>query len=439
MRAVIGFLIAAVIVIGVAWSISILPGTWSATIGATSLHASTPVALTLLAAVFLVLYVIIRLLAGLVSMPRRLRRRQARVNRARGDRAVTRTLVALAAGDPTAARQEAFRSRRLLGDTPLTLLLAAQAGRQFGRDDEADAALNQLAARQESAFLGLRGLLRQAIAREDWPAAAALARRAEAAQPGAPWLQEENKVLALRTGNWTEALRMAGPDTRAALAVAAADAEPNRQSAVRLARQAWKADPTLPAAVIAYARRLRDLGKSRAAENLMSRAWAVQPHPAIATEYLAPFKGKLDRTQAADRLASAKPADPESHLMQAQAALEAGLTGAARKHVQDAHSLGMNQRRLWLLAVDIADQDGDAAESKDSLRRAALADPDPVWRCAVCGTVHGDWRPVCDACNTPARIAWVQPDQHGTVLPALDGGQGQFPRLTAAQDVEGFT
>ena len=439
MRAVIGFLIVAVIVVGIAWGISILPGTWSATIGGTSLQATTPVALTLLAAVFLVFYIVIRLLAGLVSMPRRLRRRQARVNRNRGDRAVTRALVALAAGDPAAARQEAGRSRRLLGDTPLTLLLAAQAGRQFGRDDEADAALNQLAARQDAAFLGLRGLLRQAVERKDWPAATALVRRAEAAQPGAPWLQEEKRVVALQTGDWKEALRMAAPDTRAALAVAAADAEPNQQAAVRLARDAWKADPTLPAAVIAYARRLRELGKSRAAEDLMSRAWAAQPHPAIAAEYLAPFKGKLDRTQAADRLANAKPADPESHLMQAQAALEAGLTGAARKHVQAAQALGMNQRRLWLLAADIADHDGDAAESQDALRRAALADPDPVWRCGACGTVHGDWHPVCDACNTPAQITWVQPDQHGTVLPVSGRGQGQLPRLTAAQDVEGFT
>jgi len=439
MRTVLGFLIVAIIVIGIAWGVSILPGTWSATIGATSLQVSTPVALTLLAAVFLVLYFIIRLLAGLVSMPRRLRRRQARVNRNRGDRAVTRALVALAAGDPAAARQEAGRSRRLLGDTPLTLLLAAQAGRQFGRDDEADAALNQLAGRQDAAFLGLRGLLRQAIAREDWPAAAALARRAEAAQPGAPWLQEENRVLALRTGNWTEALRMSGPDTRAALAVAAADAEPNLQVAVRLAQKAWKADPKLPAAVIAYARRLRELGKSRAADDLMSRAWAVQPHPAIAAEYLRSHKGKLDRAQAASRLVNAKPSDPESHLMQAQAALEADLTGQARKHVQAAQSLGMNQRRLWLLAADIADRDGNAAEMQDALRHAAMADPDPVWRCGACGTVHGDWRPVCDACNTPAQIAWVQPDQHGTVLPALGRSQGQLPRLTAPQDVEGFT
>lgn len=434
MRGVVTFLIVAAVVIALAWGVSILPGTWTADIAGTQFQAGTPAVLALLAAAFVVFYLVIRLLAGLFSLPRRVRRRNERTSRVRGDRAVTRTLVALAANDGDAARREADRTRRLIGDTPLTLLLAAQAGRQAGQEEEAAAAYRLLAERRDAPFLGLRGLLRQAIADEKWEEADSLARRAEAAYPGAQWLKDERRSLALRTGKWEDALRLSGPDSRAALAVAAAGAAPNAEAGLRLAKQAYDADPALAPAVVAYAARLRDMGKSRKAEDVMSRAWSAQPHPAIAAEYLRHHKETRDRLQSATRLANANPAHPESHLMQAQAALDAGLTADARKHIEAARATGFNQRRLWMLAADVAEHEHDVAAGQDALRHAASAGPDPVWRCGACGTVHGEWRPVCDACGTPGKVAWVEPDEHGTLLPP--SGQRQFPRLAATQDVE---
>ena len=230
MRGVITFLIVAAVVIALAWGVSILPGTWTADVAGTQFQAGTPAVLALLLAAFVVFYILIRLLAGLFALPRRLRRRNERTFRVRGDRAVTRTLVALAANDGEAARREADRTRRLIGDTPLTLLLAAQAGRQSGQEEEAGAAYRLLAERRDAPFLGLRGLLRQAIADEKWEEADSLARRAEAAYPGAQWLKDERRSLALRTGKWEDALRLSGPDSRAALAVAAAGAAPNAEA-----------------------------------------------------------------------------------------------------------------------------------------------------------------------------------------------------------------
>ena len=437
MRAVILFLIVAALVIAAAWGVSILPGTWSASIGDTQFQTTTPFVLLLVAALFVVFYIVVRLLGLLVSAPRRLRRRQARVDRVRGDRAITRTLVALAASDNDAARREADRTRRLIGDTPLTLLLAAQASRQAGDEEEAAQAYRLLAERRDAPFLGLRGLLRRAVADENWEEAHSLARRAEAAYPGAKWLREERRTLALRTQSWEEALRLSGPAERAALAVAAADAAPNADAGLRLAAQAYKAEPTLAPAVVAYAARLREMGKSRKAEDLMSRAWAAHPHPSLAAEYLRHQPGLRDRVQAAARLANANPGHPESRLMQARVALEAGQAAEARKHIEAARASGFNQRRLWMLAADVAEHENDVAAGQDALRHAAQASPDPIWRCGTCGTVHGEWHPVCDACGTPGGIAWVEPDEHGTLLPP--SGQRQFPRLAKTEDVEGIT
>src|SRR6185437_8366688 len=201
------------------------------------------VALGLLAG-FVLLYVLFRLLGAAVRLPRTLRARRAARNRRAGDAAQTRTLLALAAGETGEARREASRARRLLGDTPTTLLLAAEAGRIASRTDEAETAFRALADRPDAAFLGLRGLLRQAVEREDWTEASVLARQAEATQPGAAWLRRERARLAVRAGDWSDALALADPDApKAALAAAAADAESDQGKATRLAHKAWKEDP----------------------------------------------------------------------------------------------------------------------------------------------------------------------------------------------------
>jgi HemY protein len=422
MRAVLGLTVLAAAAIALAWWVAGLPGTVSATIGDTTLSTSSPVALVLLALLFLVLYFAVRALAALTRVPRAARRSRMRRNRIRGNHAVTRALVALAASDPDAAQREAGRSRRLLGDTPLTLLLTAQADRQAGQEDAAAATFRQLAGRKDAAFLGLRGLMRQATAREDWAGAEELARQAEAVRPGARWLQEERRTLALRTGNWADALRLSGPNLRAPLAVAAAETERDPATALRYAKQAWTANPSLAPAAIAYANRLRAVGKDSKGNEVLRRSWATQPHPDVATAYLGDLSDKQDRLRAANGLAQQNANHPESHLLQAQAALDAGMTKDALRHIKAVRAAGLNQRRVWVLLADIADQEGHGNEAQDALRHVAAADPDPFWRCAACGTAHGRWQPVCDACNTPGEINWVQPSQDAVArqVPLLD-------------------
>jgi len=239
-------------------------------------------------------------------------------------------------------------------------------------------------------------------------------------QPGARWLQEERRTLALRTENWADALRLSGPKLRAPLAVAAAETERDPATALRYAKQAWTANPSLAPAAVAYANRLRAAGKGSRGNEVLRRA--TQPHPDVATAYLADLSDKQDRLRAANGLAQQNANHPESHLLQAKAALDAGMTTEALRHIKAVRAAGLNQRRVWVLLADIADQEGHGNEAQDALRHVATADPDPFWRCAACGTAHGRWQPVCDACNTPGEINWVQPSQDAVVrqVPLLD-------------------
>src|SRR5581483_12150876 len=139
--------------------------------------------------------------------------------------------------------------------------------------------------------------------------------------------------LALRSGAWKEALALAPADgPAAALGAAAADAASDPEEGRRLAKRAFEADPALPAAALAYARRLREAGKEGRAQDVLRRAWAANPQPELADFALRPLSDSLARVKAGASLVSGNRAHPESHLLLGRLSLEAGLTGEARRH-----------------------------------------------------------------------------------------------------------
>ena len=409
MRRILRVLIVAALVLGAAWYVAGLPGT--VTVRLDGLTIAAPTALAALAAtiLFVLLHFLVRGLTFLLRLPRHLRRWRDARHRRLGDQAATRAMVALAAGDADEARHHANRARRLLGDTAHSLLLTAQAARLAGRHDESEAALRALTARPETAFIGFRGLLRRATEAGAWEEAAALAQHAEAAHPGATWLRGERTRLALRGARWEEALALADAEApKAALGVGAAEAATDPARARQLARRAWREDPALAPAALAFATRLRAAGRERRAQAVIRRSWTLAPHPDLAAFALAPLTDKLARLQAAQALVADRPDQAEAHLLLAGLALEAGLTGEARRHAEAAREQGINQPRLWLLLARIAEAEGANPDvASEALRRAATADPDPAWHCAACHARAERWTPACPVCHAPGTLRWL--------------------------------
>ena len=411
MRRVLSLLVVAALAVALAWWIAALPGRVSFGVAGLIIEAKAGVALIGGLVLLAIILTVFRLLLGLLALPRRLRDWRAARRRRRGDAAVTAALLALAAADPAAARSHARRARDLLGDSAQTLLLDAEAARLAQRDGEAEAIYRRMADRPDAAFIGLRGLFRQAIGREDWTAAADLARRAEAAHPGAAWLREERTALAVRTGDWAQARALAAPADRIAYATAEAQAHIDPDQALALAKRAWTQERGFVPAALAYAERLRAAGKETRAQAVLTECWTQSPHPDLATSALAFTPNGLPQMAIATRLTAGAASHPESHFLLARVALAAGLTGEARRHAEAAHRAGMNQKRLWLLRADLERQThGETPESqaaqRDALLHAAAADPDPAWRCETCGATHANWHPACPACHAPGRLAW---------------------------------
>lgn len=426
MRAAIAVLLLLVIGVAGAMYLAELGGTVQIQVGDAWIGTSFPIALLLLALAFLVLHGLLVGIGALRRLPRRLREKRAMRRRADGDAAVTRALIALAAGTAEAARLEVRRARGYLGDTPQTLLLAAEAERLSGREEAAAEAFRSLAEREDARFLGLRGLLRQAMQKGDWEAAQALAREAEAIQPGAAWLREERAQLALHTHDWREALALSAPETpKPVLALAAAAQEPDPTKAAELERQAFQLDKGFAPAAIAHAARLREGGSPRRARAVLEEAWAAAPHPDLAEAYLVDEPDILMRVKAVEQLIRRNPEAAESRLLLARTALAAGLTGRARTALEALVASGEADRRAYLLLAELEEAEhGETAEARAAqsrwLRQAASAAPEPRWRCAHCSTEQPRWMPVCTSCGTVGQIGWTAP-----VRPAM-------PAATAA-------
>jgi HemY protein len=418
MRRALGLLILLGAVVALALWLAQLGGSVEIRVGDAWIGVSFSVALLLLIAAFVLLHGLLVLIAWAQRLPGRLRARRALRRRADGDAAVTRALVALAAGTANGARHEVRRARALLGDTPQTLLLAAEAERLAGREDAAAEVFSELAKREDARFLGLRGLLRQAMQREDWPEAKRLAREAELAQPGAAWLREERQLLASRTRDWREALALAPKGAPLApLALAAAAQEPDADRAAALERQAVQADPGFAPAAVAHAARLSAQGSPRRARAVLTEAWARAPHPDIGAAWIAAIEDPLARVKAVEDLVHGTREHPESRLLMAGTALAAGLTGRARSELEAlvaTHPAGGADRRAYLLLAELEEaEQGDTPEARGAqarwLRDASRAAPEPRWRCTNCGAEHAAWKPDCGHCGAAGTIAWSAP------------------------------
>jgi Uncharacterized membrane-bound protein len=318
---------------------------------------------------------------GLVSM--RTERRQRR-----GFEALSRGLVAVAAGDADAADKHAHRAARLLDDRPLTMLLQAQSAQLRGDDQAATKFFTAMRQQPETAFLGLRGLLSQAMKRNDWQQGLRLAEEAYRLNPKSEWLIHALYDLNKQAGRWVEAEALLDRSTTAKV-LAPADTAPERSEllyrmsleatgaeAIRYARKAFDIDPGHVGASARLARLLIAEGRHRKAVGVIERAWVKHPDLELAEVYWSATESTdaLKKVKAAQHLKLVNPDHPESRIAVAVAALEAQLWGEARSNLESIAGDDASPRVCRLMASLEEAEHGDAARARMWLLRAARED-----------------------------------------------------------------
>jgi len=405
------------------------------------IDTSAAVLAALLVAAVLLVWGIVATIGGFWRMPRHLRRRRAARRRRAGDAAVTRGLVALAAGDAVGAQREAARAAALLDGAPVPLLLAAEAAQQQGDGGTARQSFAKLLENPETELLGLRGLLTEALKSGDDTIARRVAERARQLQPASPWLAEKALALQAREGDWEAARATIGdaarrgalPVERARHArgvvlyelsrVAETGGDPRRAAALAARAQALLSDLAEPA--VHHARLLLAQKRQRAARRAIERAWGTAPHPDLARVYLDanPAADPLAQAAALQRLGAQNPDALESHLAIAEAALNARLWGEARRHLGLAAAAAPPagpSRRLCLMMARLEDgEPGEPKAARQWLERAAAAPPDQCYVCSHCNAADAEWQPLCQVCGSFDTFTWRVPERQPTRIPAF--------------------
>ncbi len=421
-----------IVLIGAAVALAVLianrPGEVQFTWQGYVIETSVGILLLVVAALMGVAALVYRFWRGLIRAPGALLRARSGSRRESGYRALTSGMVAVAAGDPDAARRFAKKADTLLHDPPLTMLLSAQAAQLTGDEQAATRHFEAMLERRETEFLGLRGLINQAMKRHDHVKALSLVDRARALRPSTPWVHAAAFELEVRQRKWDEAQKSLAAAVKAGAIDAAtgrrhkaailiersreAEATGDTAAAMEHAHRAAGLVPDFTPAVVREARLLARAGKAKQALRVLEKAWTQKPHPTLAEAFLEaapPDETALDQVQRLDRLHKLTPDAVELLPVLAESALAAQLWGAARGHLKRALATAPSRRICRLLSeLEIGEHD-DAAAARNWLTKAEEAPDDPAWVCNSCGTAHSLWTALCRHCGAFDTLAWRTP------------------------------
>ena len=409
------------------------------------------VLLVLVVIMVVVATVLYRLWRGVLGAPEDFLSRRQYKRREDGYRALALGMAAAAGGDREESKRLARRADALLQDPDLTRLLSAQAAALNGDEAAARRYFDALIENDETAFLGLTGLMRQAMADGDDARTLALAKRAHKIRSDSAFVVDTIFDLHTRRAEWPEAqatlfdavrrrvkteVEAVGQRTTifTARAIEAEGAGGFPEAAEFAAKALSSTADFVPAAVLS-ARTLERAGKARRAIRLLEDLWRRKPHPELIAAYLSlwPLQTPLERVKRVQHLTSANPSAPESCVAVAAAALDAKLWGEARRHLTALDDGEINVRVCRLMARLEQEEHGDSPASREWLERADSAPQDRTWTCEYCGAVAPEWSALCGNCSAFDTISWKQPPRVSflPLLPAKgamlteDDGEGQ--------------
>ena len=381
--------------------------------------------------------VLYRVFMWLRSSPARLGGAFTARKRSKGLEAISNGMVAIAAGDAREARLAAVEAEKHLAGEPMVLLLAAQAAELNEDDRAAGIYYDKLAARSDTEFLGLRGLIARAKADKDLDLALKHATRADELKPGTEWVLKDLFELSLKARQFDKADALLDRMTRGKASKSAkvkrlhavigyaraADkaAHNDKGEAKRLALLAHAFDATfVPASVLAIG--LMEAGRKR--DKLIHDAWSHAPHPDIAAAVKALVKDETPADwygRAKKTFAGLQPNHRETAMVLAKASFDAREWGNTRTYLDQAIKADPSAS-VYLLRANFEEKaNADAAAARKWILKSAEASQDPHWICDSCGRQETQWSSHCPACDSFDSQHWRKADiglQHSPVLEA---------------------
>lgn len=425
------FFIKVAVIVGVTVWIATRSGSVDINVMEYSMSIHAGVFFVALAFLFIVTLLLYRFVRAIVSVPKTLARYQEKDRRKRGYRALTRGLVAVAAGDVKKATQFSRQTRSLLpNENGLPVLLEAQAARLRGEDGLAQNRFQELMKDKDAAFLGIRGLMKSALDEGNMALALDYAQQAQKNYPKQGWILKMVYLLEVKNCRWNDALqtgRLAAKagslpqekivSDRIAIHLMRSDyefAKGDSRIAARELEKAYKLDPCFVPSAARMAEYYIQQNKKRKAIVAVEKAWSKNPHPELAEiwDELAPEQSDKNtnrRLKWYERLVSLKPESAESQIMAARAAMDMDLWGEAKAYLMIAEKIYPSARLFRLRAIVEQNSTHNEDAIHDLMERASEAMPDKVWICKETGLVYDEWSAVATPHESFNTIVWDIP------------------------------
>ena len=342
----------------------------------------------------------------------------------KGQEALTKGLIAIGTGDMKAAEYCAKEAERLLGQTPLSLLLNAQAAQLNGNRDRADQHFRAMLAVPETRPLGLRGLFVEATRRGDADEAHHFAQEAYHLDPANTWSNEALVHWHAGRNEWEPARlvlkkaehRGEAADQHRRMAVlltaeALSHASQDSKLALSLANTALDKIPDFTPAALLAAKLLVKNNDVRKASRLLEKTYALYPHPDLADAYVHVRHGDsaLERLSRAETLAKLAPDHEDSLYCLAKAELEAHHFDRVRTLLAEILADKPRTRFCLLMARLEALEHGDPSAQRDWLLRASRAPRDAAW--IADGVISDQWQPLSPINGRLDAFKWHYPQE----------------------------
>ena len=377
----------------------------------------------------------------------------------KGYEALSEGLFALASGEGHLAMAKAKRADKYLNRPDLTTLLTAQAAEMTGDTRTAEASYRKLLEKDETRFVGVRGLMHQKLAEGDTDTALGLARKAFELKPKHEDIQNTLLRLQAEKADWSGARETLGAKLKsgtlprdvhkrrdAVLALSEAKDildEGQSMEAREAAIQANKLSPDLIPATVMAARAMIANNNPKGASRILSKTWGVNPHPDIATAFaeIAPAEAPEARLKRFRTLTKQNPDHPETRMLLAELNIAAEHFPDAKRALGHLVTEDPTARSLTLMAAIERGEGADDAVVRGWLTRALTAPRGPQWICDNCQHIHAAWTPVCNNCAAFDTLEWKRPPSGEVSMPAgtemlpLIVGHSPAPVTTTGVDI----
>lgn len=349
----------------------------------------------------------------------------------------------IAAGDSKQALEILNKARELSKEDIFNSIFTAQATFNQGNDAESERQFTALLQKEETRFLGYRGLVLLKTRQKKLDQAHYFLQQALRERPDSPWVLGQ-------LFNWNvEHLSFSGAETileQLRIGGYLSKTEIKRKKAVLLwvkashdlkkndfegfyesVLEALTLAPELTQATLALVTYYGESNRQAKAWKCLKKGYTINPHPDFleVLKKLFQEKNSLEIYQQGQELTKLQGLHPVTHWLLANLAIEAKLWGQARLHLA---ALGQGQptNSYFELRAELERQENPTnIEAIQTLyNQASRAPRAPVWVCQSCHVVLQKWEAFCPSCHSFDLITWgeeekIKQSQANKIIPML--------------------